>query len=182
MTPLIVFDSPDYACFHEAGHAELAIYLDAPVKEIQLYRESERSYGRTRIDRTEHQRRRIALGGFSAEYTLFRAKRLRKSDGTEPSELEFIQYGLANARDDLEAFYGDAIEEFGDAELKTVHNDFMKFAIGYADDHMRFKLVENIAEALLMADYLGESDVDRIHREFVAEITAVPSTNEKHRS
>jgi hypothetical protein len=166
MTPLVEFDSPEYACFHEAGHAELAIYLGARVNEIVLHRVNPRSFGRTRVDRTEQQRGPISLGGFAAEYILFRANRLRKQDGTAPSEKDFINYGMTNASDDLAAFYGDDIQKLNDDVREKLHRDFMSAAIKYAERNMQFRLVEQIADALLKTDHLYEADVNSVVQEF----------------
>jgi hypothetical protein len=89
--------SPELVCFHEAGHAFIALAVGAEVVEMELYRATPRSYGRTNVNRTDEQRELIVLGGFAAEYLLFRAGRLRKPDGSLPSEKEFIDEVFDNA-------------------------------------------------------------------------------------
>lgn len=166
MTPMVIFDSPEYACFHEAGHAELAIYLGAKVNEIVLHRAIPRSFGRTNVNRTEEQRRPISYGGFAAEYILFRTNRLRKQDGTPPSEKEFINYGMVNASDDLTVFFGADIQTIDEAALEKLHRDFILAASNYAKRDMQFQLVEKLADGLLANDRLDEADVDRILHEY----------------
>jgi len=56
--------------------------------------------------RTDEQRPHIALGGFAAEYLLFKADRLQKQDGQPPSEKEFIDFAIGNASEDRINFFG----------------------------------------------------------------------------
>lgn len=159
MPPKIVFDSPELACLHEAGHADAALGVGARVIEIVLYREESRSYGRTRADRTADQAQRIALGGFAAEYTLFRANRLLKQCGGVPSEKEFIAYAVGNAQDDRKSFFGGDFSGQDGQWPAELDKRFMALAIGHAEGHMRFDLVERIADALLSAGRLDEAGV-----------------------
>src|SRR4051794_36699855 len=106
MTYPVVFNSPELACLHEAGHAETALGVGARVVEMELYRETPRSFGRTRVERNDSQRRHIALGGFAVEYLLFRAARLVKQDGQPPTEKEFIDFAIDNAGDDRVSYFG----------------------------------------------------------------------------
>lgn len=96
----VVFNSPEYACFHEAGHVETALSVGARVVEIELYLETSRSSGRVCADRTEEQGKQIALGGFAVEYLLYKADRLLNKDGVKPSEKEFIDFAFNNTEDD----------------------------------------------------------------------------------
>lgn len=158
----VVFDSQELACLHEAGHAEAALSAGAQVVEMELYRESPRSWGRTRTHRTEEQRQPIALGGFAVEYRLFRAGRLVKQSGEAPTEAEFISYSMDNAIDDRVAFFGKDSAGPDGLWPSDLDRKFMSYAIGYAERSMRFELVERIAHALLAAGKLDEASISSI--------------------
>ncbi len=104
MRQIVIFNSPENAAFHEAGHALTALAVGATVVEMELYLDPIRAYGRTRTNRTREQARHIALGGFAAEYLLYIAGRLVKQDGTAPSESEFIDHAYRNAARTLRRF------------------------------------------------------------------------------
>jgi hypothetical protein len=162
MTPKIVFDSPELACLHEAGHADAALGVGARIVEIVLYREESRSFGRTRVDRTAVQAPHIALGGFAAEYTLYRAGRLLQKSGNAPSEGEFIAYAIDNARHDQVGFFGGDFAEPDGQWPSELDERFMSYAIGHAEKQMRFDLVERIADALLSTGQLDEAAIKRL--------------------
>jgi hypothetical protein len=159
MTHTVVFDSPELACFHEAGHAETAIQVGARVIEIELCREVPRSYGRCRIDRDDLQRKHIALGGFAVEYLLFKAGRLVKQDGQPPTEKEFINYAIGNASEDRVSYFGTDLTSPSGVWPHENDSEFMNYAIGRAKNRMRFDLVERIAAALLDAGMLDENAI-----------------------
>jgi hypothetical protein len=159
MPDKILFDSPELACFHEAGHAEVALAVGAQVVEMVLYRESPRSFGRTSVIRTDQQRRRIALGGFGAEYRLYKSGRLMKHDGVPPTEKEFIDYSIGNARDDWVSFFGEGRRDANGGWPGELDRQFMSYAIGQADGDMQFEIVERIAEALISAGKLDGATV-----------------------
>lgn len=159
----IIVNSPEYACFHEAGHAETALRVGARVSEMELYIEQPRSYGRTRVekkqDRYIEQSRRIALGGFAAEYILYRAGRIVNEDGTSMSESQFIQYAYGNAAQDFAAFWATFNLPHLNKTQKELDEQFMSFAIGMAQQDMNAVTVERIADALLGAQKLTETEV-----------------------
>lgn len=162
MAPMIVFNSPELACFHEAGHAETALGVGARIVEIKLCRQQPRSYGRTRVDRNEDQRRHIALGGFAAEYLLFKAERLVKPDGVPPTEKEFIDLAMDNAIEDRISFFGQDYPG-SDAWPRELDDKFISFAIGRAENEMRFELVERISSttpAMSSSKRMSEFDGD----------------------
>ena len=159
----IVVNSPEYACFHEAGHAEAALRVGARVLEMELYKEQPRSYGRTRVEKKQdsyiEQSRCIALGGFAAEYILYRAGRIVNEDGTSMSESQFIQYAYGNAEQDFAAFWATFNLPLLNTTQKEVDKQFMSFAIGMAQQDMKAATVERIADALLGAQKLTEAEV-----------------------
>lgn len=162
MSSKIVFDSPELTCFHEAGHAEAALSCGVQITEIVLYREQPRSYARSRISRTELQRKPIALGGFAVEYKLYKAGRLLKQDGTPPSEKEFIDYAIGNARDDRISYFDGDHEKADGNWPAELDREFMAYAIRYADNRMRFGLVEQIAAELLASERLDNASIQKI--------------------
>lgn len=162
MPQQIVFDSPELACFHEAGHAAIALGVGARVEKIVLYREEPRSHGRTSVHRDENQRRPIALGGFAAEYSLYKTGRLVKQDGGKPSQKEFIDYAINNANDDRIAFFnGDFRQPDGYWPIKK-DSKFMYDAMYWADRRMSFAFVEQVAAELLSSDELDGDTVTKI--------------------
>lgn len=158
----IVFNSPELACLHEAGHAETALSVGARVVEVELYREIPRSYGRTRVERDNTQRRHIALGGFAVEYLLFRANRLVKQDGRPPTEKEFVDSAIDNASEDRVGYFGQDLVGTNGRWPKKLDEEFVKYSIDRAENSMNFGLVERIAVALLAAGKLDEDSIRRI--------------------
>ena len=150
---------------HEAGHALTALSVGATVVEMELYREQQKNYGRTRVDRTKVQACNIALGGFAAEYLLYKLGRLVKKDGVSPTESEFIDYAYRNASDDFDLFW-EHFKELSDLEkLEMSQREMDKKFIEYAVSHakkMSIKLVERLADELLVAGTLSKQDIDRI--------------------
>ena len=163
MKQQIMFKTPEYACVHEAGHAVTALSVGATVVEMKLYREPQRSYGRTRVDRTEDQAPHIALGGFAAEYLLYVADRLLKEDGALPTEKEFIDYAYRNAVDDFKLFWtyhaGSSDPITLGIDQREMDDKFIKYAVGRAKNEMSLELVEHVADALLAANTLGQCDI-----------------------
>lgn len=163
MQQKIILNSPEYACFHEAGHAEVALRVGARVLEMELFREQPRSYGRTQIKKTEdrhiEQRRLIALGGFAAEFLLYSAGRLVNEDGTSPTESEFIQYAYRNVALDFVAFWGTDNPTLLNKSQKEMDFEFMNYAVGQAKHYMKADAVERIADALLATEKLTEAEV-----------------------
>ena len=162
MTHTVVFNSPELACLHEAGHAETALKVGARVVEMELYRELPRSYGRTRVEGDTGQRRHIALGGFAVEYLLFRAGRLVNQDGRPPTEKEFIDFAIDNAGDDRISYFGRDWAGPNGRWPRELDHEFMNYAIGRAKNSMRFNLVERIADALLATGRLDEDAILRL--------------------
>lgn len=165
MKHLVTFNSPEYACFHEAGHAVAAHSVGATVVEMVLYREPQRSYGRTRADRTELQAPCIALGGFAAEYLLYKLGRLVKQDGEKPSEKEFIDYAYRNAKEDFDQFWKYTAgscdpEELGISE-KEMDRKFIACAMELANNSMSIDVIERVVSALVAAGTLDQEDVNR---------------------
>jgi hypothetical protein len=90
---LIVFDSAELACIHEAGHAEVALRLGAMLlrwSSIEISRGP--MVGRGLSGRTP-----------SAGTSLWAVSR--------PSEKEFIDYAISNALNDRIAFFGGDVSE-----------------------------------------------------------------------
>jgi hypothetical protein len=158
----VMFGSVELVCLHEAGHAEVALAEGARVVEMELYRADPRNYGRTRVDRTELQRPHIALGGFAAEYHLYRAGRLIRQDGMPPTEKEFIDYAFDNAVEDKINFYGSNLAEVDGTWPLELDQRFMSLAIRRAETGMRFELIESIANALLASGKLDEAALNTI--------------------
>ena len=115
-----------------------------------------------RADRTALQAPHIALGGFAAEYTLYRAGRLLKKSGEPPNEKEFINYAIGNAHDDRKAFFGQDFSGLDGGWPRELDERFISFAIGHAEQKMRFDVVERIADALLSAGHLDEARVQQL--------------------
>ncbi|HCF9476685.1 hypothetical protein [Pseudomonas aeruginosa] len=163
MLQKIVIDSPEYACFHEAGHAEVALRVGARVLEMELYREQSRSWGRTQVEKKQdchiEQSRRIALGGFAAEYMLYRSGRILNEDGSSPTESQFTQHAYRNAALDLVAFWGTDNPELLNMAQEEMDSKFMSFAIGMAEQCMKIDTVERIANALFASRKLTEIEV-----------------------
>ena len=166
MKQLVTFKSPEYVCFHEAGHAVAAYSVGATVVEMVLYREPQRNYGRTRADRTDVQARYIALGGFAAEYMLYKQGRLVKEDGMLPTEKEFVHYAYENARDDFELFWkyfsGSSQPEELEMSQKEMDGKFINYAVGFAKNKMSFYVVERVASALMAAGTLDQEEVNQV--------------------
>lgn len=160
---LVAFNSPEYACFYEAGHAVAAHSVGATVVEMELYRESQRSHGRTRADRTNSQASSIALGGFAAEYLLYKSGRLVKQDGEVPSEEEFTDYAYRNANDDFDQFWKYSSGSCDPGELRICQNEmdekFIGYAVDFAKNSMPFDVVERVASALVAAGTLDQEEV-----------------------
>jgi len=148
--------------FHEAGHAETAINVGARVESMELLCQGQRHYGRTSVTRTDAQRLHIAHGGFAAEYRLYISKRLLKEDGQAPTEKEFIDYAVGNSYDDRISYFGKAALAPLGAFSKAQDLEFMSYAIGRAQNKMRFELVERIADALFAAGTLNADDLRAI--------------------
>lgn len=155
----IIFNSPEYACWHEAGHVEAALRVGARVTEVELYRDPVRSYGRTRVERTDAQADEIALGGFGVEYLLYRQDRLLKEDGTAPTEKEFIDHAIANASDDYEGYWKHRPLQAAMLSEKDRDWNFMNEAIGRAKARIDLSVVERIVTALRATDILDEEAV-----------------------
>lgn len=156
----IIFNSPEYASWHEAGHVEAALRSGAKVLAVHLYREETRSHGRTRVERTDVQADEISLGGFGVEYLLYRKGRLLKEDGSEPTEKAFIDFAFRNAADDdYAAFWGRRPEMAALLSERDRDWHFMNEAIRRAENEVDICLVERIAAALLAPDHL---DVDAV--------------------
>ena len=165
MKQLVTFNSPEYVCFHEAGHAVAARAVGATVVEMALYRESQCNYGRTRANRNHCQARYIALGGFAAEYLLYELGRLVKEDGMPPTEKEFVHYAYRNAHDDFDLFwkYYLGSSQPGDLGMsqKEMDEKFIDYAVGFAKNRMSFDVVERVASALVAAGSLDQEEVCR---------------------
>lgn len=162
----IIINSPIYTCFHEAGHAELALRMGARVLKIELKTDNTRNYGYTKVQKSKEdsirQSRLIALGGFAAEYFLYQSNCLIKEDGKSLTEKEFIDYAYANAEVDLHSFWGtDNPSLIGKTHLE-MEQIFMNFAIDQAKNHMNMDMVERIAEELLSRGILSEDDVNAV--------------------
>ena len=159
----IMFNSPENACFHEAGHAVTALSVGARVVEMVLYRKPQRSYGRTRVCRGKDQAGHIALGGFAAEYLLYAAGRLVKEDGALPTQKEFIDHAYTNAAEDYEAFWTNYAGSSDPTKLGMTEYDmdkqFINCALGRAKDGMSLVVVERLAEALLAANTLSQEEI-----------------------
>ncbi|WP_157505442.1 hypothetical protein [Geminicoccus roseus] len=154
MPPIISFDSPELACYHEAGHAAVALKVGATVVEMKLYSAEPRSYGRTQVCRNDCQRRHIALGGFAAEYLLYKTGRLVKQDGCRPKEKEFIDYAIDNSNQDRISYFGEDLAQSDGQWPSDLDTEFMKYAIGWADK-ISLDVVEKIANALLASGELN---------------------------
>jgi len=155
----IVFDSPELAALHEAGHVSLAIACGARVVEVELYREAPRSRGRTRVERTEEQRFTIAVGGLAAEIRLYQARRLRRTDGSEPTEAEFVRYALGtNAADDKVRFYGTDLTGKDGCWPEEKDRAFRDFAFRKAKE-LDWPQVERVAAQLLSVGFMDEAQV-----------------------
>src|SRR4051812_16781244 len=115
MIQKIMFNSAELAAFHEAGHVETALQEGVTIVGVELYRERPRSYGRTRTHKpdTHLQRMHVALGGFAAEFVLYRASRLVKEDGQPPTEKEFLDHVFNNAVEDRISYFGQDLSTSG---------------------------------------------------------------------
>jgi hypothetical protein len=161
---VITVNSLEYAAVHEGGHAAAAIVKGAIVVEMELYPDPVRNSGRTRVCRNEDQARFIALGGFAAEYLLFRANRLVGAGGLPiSSDKEFIDIAFRNAADDYQSFW---INHAGSADSKTtgipeveMDRQFMKFAIGFAEKSLSIGSIERLADALLAKGKLEQQAI-----------------------
>lgn len=163
MASLLKFNSPEYAAFHEAGHALVALDVGARVVEMELYQVAPRAYGRTQVQRTAQQGAHIALGGFAAEFLLFSAGRALKEDGVPPSESEFVDFAFRNAREDYETFWtcykGSLDPNIVGLPQKEMDRKFMSFAIGRAKSSLSLRSIEALAEELLSKGKLTEDEI-----------------------
>lgn len=161
MNSEVTVNSAAYAAFHEAGHICVAHIVGARVVEAELYRDAARSWGRVQCERTEQQQPHITTGGFAAEYILYIGKRIRKEDGSFPTEKEFIDLAANNASDDRLAFMGLPVGS--DADIpKHIDEKFMKAAIFYARQRIDAAKLEALADALLAEDKLSEDRIKAI--------------------
>lgn len=162
MSTKITSGSAEHVCFHEAGHAIVALDVGASVVEMELYLDPQRNHGRSRMDRTQEQARHIALGGFAAEYLLYKAGHLVKSDGSPLTEKEFIDLAYNNASDDYEKFWmahkGSADPQKLGMTKVDMDRLFIDYAVGRAN-RMHFGEVKQLAEALQEAGKLDEQGV-----------------------
>lgn len=157
----LTVNSAEYAALHEAGHICVAHIVGARVVEAELYRDPIRSWGRTRCERTDAQRPHVSTGGFAAEYILYRAERIRKEDGSLPTEKEFIDLAANNASDDRLAFMGLPVGSDVDIP-KAVDQKFMNLAVHYAKRFIDVAKLEALADALLAEDKLSEERINAI--------------------
>lgn len=155
--PPILYNSPELAAWHEAGHVETALRVGATVVKVELYRGCSRSHGRTRVDRTDAQAGHIALGGFAVEVLLYLQGRLHDADGTPMTMKEFIDGAIRNAADDYAAFWKLHPELAESLDEKGRDEKFMAYARGMAEDKMNFAVVERVANALLAHNRLDEA-------------------------
>ena len=157
----IAFNSAELVCFHEAGHAVSAYDCGATVIGMELFRAETRPKGLTRVSRNHQQKPLIAVGGFAAEYVLFKAGRLEKEDNTAPTEKEFINHAADNAHDDRISYFGRDCRE-GGYWPEEMDRYFMKHAVQYAEHEMDFKKVEAVAGALFQANKLTQAQIDQL--------------------
>jgi hypothetical protein len=161
MNSEVTINSAEYAAFHEAGHIFVAHIVGARVVEAELYRDVTRSWGRVRCERTEEQKPHITTGGFAAEYILYISNRIRKEDGSFPTEKEFIDLAANNASDDRLSFMGLPVGS--DADIpKPIDEKFMNAAIFYARKHIDVVKLEALADALLAEEKLSEDRIKAI--------------------
>lgn len=118
-----------------------------------------------RVHNDSNQRRHIALGGFAAELILYNAGGLLKEDGTVPTQKEFIDYAYRNAADDFVSFWGTGEPSAVGKNQTQMDCEFINFATGRAKNEMRTHGVERIADALLAANKLTETEVLEAEKE-----------------
>lgn len=155
------YDSAEFACLHEAGHVAAALLVGARVAEVQLYIEAPRSYGRTRCERDDEQRRLIALGGFAIERRLWEMGRLLLPDGSTPNEQDMLDRSARNAADDRLSYFGGDYRGENRFWPREMDLDFMTRARNLGQ-RIDFELVEQLAAALFAEEFLDEGRIRSI--------------------
>ncbi|GAB3038570.1 hypothetical protein GCM10027285_23250 [Oleiagrimonas citrea] len=159
MEHLIEVDSPELACFHEGGHADLALGLGVQVIESELHRGTPRSGGRMRAFGTPEDRNRVGLGGYAAEFYLHKMGRLVKPGGGRLTDKEFMDSAMNNAADDKVSYFGcDFVQQSG-LWPGGLDREFMSHGATISNSFMRFQVVESIADALLIKDRLNAQEI-----------------------
>ena len=124
----IRIDSVEYKCWHEVGHATVCLHLDGGVDFIEFLDGDARGHARARCVVTSEIERRVACGGFAAEfYLLDKGLAERGPD----DERDISQIVFHNATGDREDFWG---RKLGRDEAFTMAEDeeFMHHAISLA--------------------------------------------------
>jgi len=152
----IKYGSLEHACVHEAGHVMAALNAGANVVEVEIY-PGPPPYGRTLTDRTDAQRRDIAVGGFGIERRLWEQNDLALEDGSFANEKQMLDKSSDNAARDKVSFFQRDFARDGvwphDLDL-----EFMKHGqkVGRTFD---LDAVLAIASALASEKYLDGSQV-----------------------
>ncbi len=151
--------SAELTCYHEAGHAAVALHVGARLVEMELYLDPPPPHGRMRLERTLEQAKLIALGGFVAEYYLYRAQRYTDTSGQLLSEKAFIHEAVVNAVADRVSYFGGNFERADGTWPPDMDRAFINAAIALHNGMFGADIVERFAAALLANAKLDEADI-----------------------
>jgi len=158
---LIAYNTEELACLHEAGHAVAAVLAGAKVVEIELYPDEKRPYGRTRVDRNDFQRPKIAIGGFAVERRLWEDDRLVDTAGKLLSEKAMLDAASRNADDDRVSYFAGDYRKPDGYWPKEMDLEFM-MAGRDLGQRLDMKLVERLAAALLNERKLDSARIEAL--------------------
>ncbi|MDM0010891.1 hypothetical protein QTH87_00435 [Variovorax sp. J22P168] len=119
-------DSVEYRCWHELGHATVCLHLGGGVDFIELLDGDVRGYARARCVVLPEIERRVACGGFAAEFYLLSKDYAERGHG---DNRDISQIVFHNATHDRQDFWG---REPGSSYEFSAEEDteFMHHAIG----------------------------------------------------
>lgn len=157
----IDINSREYECWHEAGHAVICLLNGGRVKFMEIIKDEDHfGAARARCETTNYTRKKIACGGFAAEYYLYKSSMLKVS------ESEFVKTALGNAFPDKVGFFGSDYEQPNGCWPANMDIEFRDYAIHniapLIDEN--FELVKELAFTLLKKEIIYEDEINEIRK------------------
>jgi hypothetical protein len=151
--PNIKVNSRTYDCWHEMGHAFACIELGGEVACVELIDDHDEGRARARCETNEMIRKRVACGGFAAEFVL-----LRDGDIGPQNKEKITQVVFQNAAIDRIMFH--SLEP--KAELSKLQDiEFMECAVNEVASIIR-KYKDEIGQAVRELEAYGSVSGERI--------------------